>query len=252
MPGEDSSPISQDAYDRMAPEYDDITGAPIREHYEWPTVESLLPPLDGLTVLDAACGDGYYTESLVENGATVVGVDASQEMVSRARHRLDGDERVSVRQADLTEGLSFLDDEQFDLVICQLALEHVRDWASVFRTFARVLEPGGTAVISSSHPVRDYVDAEFPVREQILTESATYDAIEQVNRNWGDDEDFIVPFYRRPLEAVFGPATDAGLLIETVVEPAITETFREKRPDLATEFSQGPPNFICLRFLKPT
>ncbi|WP_436925704.1 class I SAM-dependent methyltransferase [Halosimplex amylolyticum] len=255
MSPEDDPPISRSTYDELAPGYEDITDAAIREHYEWPTVQRLLPPLEGERVLDAACGDGFYTARLAEAGADPVGVDASPAMVRRARDRFDDEQvpgEITVHEADLTDGLPFLDDAAFDLVLCQLALEHVRDWSPVFEAFARVLRPGGHAVISTSHPVRDYVDAEFFVRDHVLAESATYDDIERVDRDWGDEGDpFVVPFYRRPLQAVFGPATEAGLLVERVLEPEVTDVFAEIAPDHAAEFRDGPPNFLCLRFLKP-
>ncbi|WP_123534884.1 class I SAM-dependent methyltransferase [Halosimplex salinum] len=252
----DDAPISKSTYDDLATGYEDITGAAIREHYEWPAVRDLLPPLDGARILDAACGDGFYTERLADAGADPVGVDASSAMLERARERFAGDEAhaadVPLHEADLTDGLPVFDDHSFDLVLCQLALEHVADWPSVFDAFARVLRPGGRVVISTSHPVRDYVDAEYDGREQVLADSATYGEIERVDRDWGDDEDsFVVPFYRRPLQAVFDPATDAGLLVERVVEPGVTEAFAERAPDHADEFLDGPPNFLCLRLLKP-
>jgi SAM-dependent methyltransferase len=252
VPAEDDDPVSRSTYDELAPGYDDITDAAIREHYEWPAVRDLLPLLEDTRVLDAACGDGFYTERLAEAGADPVCVDASPEMVERARDRF-ADADIPVHEADLTDGLPFLDDERFDLVVCQLALEHVADWASVFETFARVLRPGGRAVVSTSHPVRDYVDAEFPVRDHICADSATYSEVERVDRDWGDDgESFVVPFYRRPVQAVFEPATDAGLLVERVREPAVTDAFAEVRPEYAAQFRDGPPNFLCLRYLKRT
>ncbi|MCU4799825.1 class I SAM-dependent methyltransferase [Halobacteria archaeon HArc-gm2] len=253
MERETDGPVSREAYDDLAAGYEEITGAAIREHYEWPAVRSLLPDLDGTRVLDAACGDGFYTERLREAGATVVGVDASAEMVERALDRFADDPGVQVRQADLTEGLAFLDDRAFDLVLCQLALEHVRDWDAVFTAFHRVLNPGGRVVVSTSHPIRDYVDAEYDARDQVLATDAAYAEVERVDRDWGDeDEAFTVPFYRRPLAAVFGPPTDAGLLVERVVEPEIADAFRKAEPERARRFHEGPPNFCCLRFLKPS
>ena len=260
MPAEDD-PVSRSTYDELAEGYDEITAKPIREDYEWPAVDELLPPLDDRGVLDAACGDGFYTERFVERGARVVGVDASPEMVERARERFAGrtgddagtaDITVPIHEADLTEGLPFLADESVDVVVCQLALEHVEDWTTVFETFERVLRPGGRVVVSTSHPIRDYVDAEFQTRAHVLSESAAYAAVERVDRDWGDERDeFVVPFYRRPLQAVFEPATDAGLLIERVREPEVSDAFADAKPEYAEQFREGPPNFICLRFLKP-
>lgn len=127
MPSDSDPPVSREAYDEIASGYEVITSAAIREYYEWPAVQSILPDLAGCNVLDAACGDGFYTEQLVERGATVVGVDASSEMISRARERFIDADRVTVEEADLTDGLPSLEDEQFDLVLCQLALEHIED-----------------------------------------------------------------------------------------------------------------------------
>lgn len=253
LPVDEDPPISETAYDEIASGYETITHAPIREYYEWPAVRSLLPDVSDLHVLDAACGDGFYTERLLEQGATVVGVDASQEMIAQAQERFATEDRVMLHEADLTNGLPFLDADGFDLVLCQLALEHIRDWMSVFTTFSRVVKSQGWVVISTSHPVRDYVDAEYPVRDQVLAESATYEEIEQVERDWGSDADrFVMPFYRRPLEAMIRPATEVGLLVEELKEPDVNEQFREERPDLASEFHDGPPNFLCLRFVNAT
>lgn len=253
LPANGDPPISRDAYNELASDYEGITNAAIREYYEWPAVRSLLLNLTGLRVLDAACGDGFYTERLLKRGATVVGIDASREMIAQAQDRFSEEDRVTVHQADLTEDLFEFNTEQFDLILCQLALEHIEDWDAVFTGFSRVLKSQGRVVISTSHPVRDYVDAEYPVREHILADSATYAEIERADRDWGNDtEDFVMPFYRRPLEALMRPGTDAGLLVEEVVEPDVTETFRNERPDLADEFHHGPPNFLCLRFVKAT
>jgi SAM-dependent methyltransferase len=174
-------------------------------------------------------------------------------MLTRARSRFSEGDPVEFHEADLTGGLAEFDTAEFDLVLCQLVLEHIEDWETVFRAFTRVVAPDGRVVISTSHPVRDYVDAEFPVRDQVLAESATYSDIERVDRNWGDETDaFLMPFYRRPLEAMLRPATDAGLVVEELRDPDVTDAFREARPDLAAQFTDGPPNFVCIRYRKPS
>ena len=45
-----------------------------------------------------------------------------------------------------------VDDVVVDVLTCSLALTHVPDLAPVMREFARVLKPGGTAVLSDIHP----------------------------------------------------------------------------------------------------
>src|SRR5262244_3044013 len=50
-------------------------------------VLDLLKPQPGERILDLGCGDGALTEKVVAIGASVVGVDASTDMVNAARRR---------------------------------------------------------------------------------------------------------------------------------------------------------------------
>ena len=43
-----------------------------------------LAPLPGERILDIGCGDGVLTAQIVGHGATVVGIDASPQMVAAA------------------------------------------------------------------------------------------------------------------------------------------------------------------------
>jgi len=76
------------AYDRTAESYAETNPHVVaREGYEWPMVRSLLPDVDGLCVLDAGTGAGYYAARLAALEAEVVGVDASEGMLEEARDR---------------------------------------------------------------------------------------------------------------------------------------------------------------------
>lgn len=51
---------------------------------ERPALASLLPPLDGLAVLDLGCGLGDFCRTAVDGGAErVLGLDVSERMVER-------------------------------------------------------------------------------------------------------------------------------------------------------------------------
>ena len=56
--------------------------------YEAPGLQALVPPVAGLRVLDAGCGGGRTSAWLVEQGAEVVGIDTSEELLRLARDRL--------------------------------------------------------------------------------------------------------------------------------------------------------------------
>ncbi|WP_028923079.1 class I SAM-dependent methyltransferase [Pseudonocardia acaciae] len=117
--------------------------------FDEPVVKEILDALPVGAVLDAACGTGRFTSALAARGHRVVGVDSSPEMLARARDRVPGAE---FRLGDLTR-LPVADGE-VDLVVCALALTHVRELEPVIAEFARVLRPGGHLVISDMHPER--------------------------------------------------------------------------------------------------
>jgi SAM-dependent methyltransferase len=78
MPADDE-PIARAAYDELVDAYAvDVRENAYNAHLEFPATTSLLPDVAGERVLDAGCGTGVYSAWLVEHGAEVVGVDASE------------------------------------------------------------------------------------------------------------------------------------------------------------------------------
>jgi SAM-dependent methyltransferase len=57
--------------------------------------------VNGKDVLDAGCGHGWYAEWLARNGARIVAVDRSRDMVMLARERLGGRARNKRRSGDI-------------------------------------------------------------------------------------------------------------------------------------------------------
>jgi len=98
----------------------------------------LLAPKPGERILDLGCGDGALTEKLAATGATVVGVDASPEMVAAARARgLD---------ARVMDGQSLEFDHEFDAVLSNAALHWMRQPDAVLKGVRRALKPRGRLV----------------------------------------------------------------------------------------------------------
>ncbi|RPI53972.1 MAG: SAM-dependent methyltransferase [Acidobacteria bacterium] len=101
-------------------------------------VLGLLDPKPGERILDVGCGEGSLTEQIVAAGATVVGIDASEEMAAGARARgLD----ARVMNA---ERLTF--DREFDGVFSNAALHWVRDHDAMLDGVHRALKAGGRFV----------------------------------------------------------------------------------------------------------
>ncbi len=101
----------------------------------------LLDPKPGERVLDVGCGTGTLTAQLAERGCTVVGVDASEEMLARARLEHPG---LDVRLGDATD-LGF--DREFDAVFSNATLHWVRPPEAAVASMAASLKPGGRLVV---------------------------------------------------------------------------------------------------------
>jgi trans-aconitate 2-methyltransferase len=102
-----------------------------------------LAPRPHEVVLDAGCGTGRITAALVERipAGRVLGVDASPEMVARAREHL-GD-RAEVRLADLTE---LVLEEPVDAVFSTATFHWILDHDRLFARLYAALRPGGRLV----------------------------------------------------------------------------------------------------------
>jgi arsenite methyltransferase len=102
----------------------------------------------GERILDAGCGPGFYVSELLDQvGAegSVVGVDASRQMLAVASHRCAGRPNVTFHEGDVTS--LPVGDEDFDGVVCVQVLEYVTDVAVALREIHRALRPGGRVVV---------------------------------------------------------------------------------------------------------
>lgn len=206
------------SYDAIADAYAArVPDAPYNAHYERPAMLALLPPLEGLRVLDAGCGSGIYAELLENRGARVTGVDESAEMIRHARRRLAG-RGADLRVADLRAPLPF-PDASFDGIVSALVLHYLRDWSGPLAELRRVLRPDGWLAFSTHNPGA----------EAARLGPARYLDVEPVEEVW--NRVGRVRFYRRPLSRIVNDLAAAGFAIERMEEPEPTRAFRELRPD---------------------
>ncbi|MBN2139323.1 MAG: methyltransferase domain-containing protein [Sedimentisphaerales bacterium] len=112
-------------------------------------VMSMVDPKPGEMILDGGCGNARDLIELSRRGCKCVGTDFSPNMVEEAKKELSKNniEGIEVEVGDLTN-LRF-PDETFDKVFASEVLEHIPDYNKAISEMARVLKPGGCAVITT-------------------------------------------------------------------------------------------------------
>jgi SAM-dependent methyltransferase len=103
-------------------------------------------------VCDLGCGNGYLASRLGASGYSVLGVDASQRLLSIARSHYRT-ERVEFHHALF--GAATAEELRargpFDLAVSVDVVEHLYRPASLIETAAAMLKPGGTFVLSTPY-----------------------------------------------------------------------------------------------------
>lgn len=131
-------------YDGIADWYDTEFQPDALAGETWKVLAELLGEGEG-ALLDVGCGTGSYAGGFAALGWDYIGVDASEDMLRRAR-----DKGVAAVRGDAT-ALPF-PDESFDAAVSIFTHTDVDDWASVVREIARVLRPGTPFVYVGVHP----------------------------------------------------------------------------------------------------
>ena len=90
------------------------------ELFEKPALFSLLPPLEGKTVIDLGCGYGEHCMEYVRRGAAkVVGIDISEKMLAVAKSENSHPKITYLHMA--MEDISSIH-EKFDMAVSSLAI----------------------------------------------------------------------------------------------------------------------------------
>jgi ubiquinone/menaquinone biosynthesis C-methylase UbiE len=102
------------------------------------------------TIGDLGCGAGQTSAALAPFVARVIAVDDSAAMLQAARRRLHGIDNVDLRRGDL-EALP-IEDARLDAATMMLVLHHVPEPERALVEAARVLKPGGRALVVDMQP----------------------------------------------------------------------------------------------------
>jgi len=157
-------------------------------------------------VLEIGCGTGKNTLWLVKQAKEVWAMDFSKEMLAKLKSKL-GNYPLNLYETDIQKPWP-IPNQQVDLAITNLVLEHIQDLNFIFEEVARVLQVGGLFFVSELHPIKQYLGSKARFEEggetQVLDcyvhhisdylESAKLAGFECLDlQEWFDDNDKINP-----------------------------------------------------------
>ena len=148
-------------YDPIAEQYKRSKQTPWRTDVECFTLLETLGAVRGLSGLDIACGEGFYTRLLRHRGAAAMtGVDLSPGMIALAeKQEADAPLGIGYRVGD---GRALDLREVYDFVVAAYLLNYATTRAvldAMCRSIARSLKPGGRFVTVNANPGLDFSTA---------------------------------------------------------------------------------------------
>ncbi len=221
-----------------------------------PALWKLIGEVKGLNVLDAGCGNGYFTRQLASNGANAVGVDFSRGFIHHCK-KLEREMKLGCKfhEASITD-MPFLDSCSFDIIVSNIVLVDVLDYKGAFKEIARVLNDEGRFIWSNVHPVfgraGSAIDPKIP-RDSKRNESRYlkvtdryFDSGGHLSKWWSSP----VWQFLRTFEEYSKALKEAGFVISEIVEPRPTpESIQQHPRELAFDADRWT-HFVIFECLK--
>lgn len=114
-----------------------------------PNLVRMLAAESGARILDVACGQGFFARLVASNGATVVGVDSSSDLVERAASQARTNESYRVGNAEQLPAMKL---GTFDAAFSVLAFENIKNISKVLDGINDCLKKEGKVVLVLLHP----------------------------------------------------------------------------------------------------
>ena len=207
----------------------------------------------GDRILDLACGQGFGARKFAEHGAVVTGCDISKELIEIARS-VSPSIQYEVTPAN---NLSFARDASFDIVICILALQNIKDLRGTLAESARVLTPKGRIYCIINHPAfripkasswgySKATNTQYRRIEQYMSESEV-----EIDMHPGISKRSTTVSFHRPLQVYLKAMRNAGLAL-THMEEWISdlESTSGPRADAENKARKEIPLFMALELKK--
>ncbi len=114
-----------------------------------PNLVRLIKPSAGMSILDVACGQGYFSRIFASHGAQVTGVDLGSALIEYAKAH--SPQEILYFNAP-SHTMDFLKDRSFDAISIVLAIQNIELFRETFLECSRVLKEKGRMYLILNHP----------------------------------------------------------------------------------------------------
>ena len=186
-----------------------------------PNLKRLMDIKKGESVLDLACGHGFFSREFHKLGAKTTGVDISQKLIEIARQ--SGPKDIDYQIAPANK-ISFIKSGSMDKAAMILAVQNIDNLNEVFTECFRVLKSSGKLLLVMSHPVfRVLKRSSWGWAEQEKIQYRRVDGYlseskEKIQMFPGDKPEEYTLSFHRPLQYYFKILRNAGFFVSRLEE----------------------------------
>jgi len=191
----------------------------------------------GKVVLDAGCGEGYFSRKMATLAEKVIGVDQSKEMIKLARQRQKsgGIGNIAYHVGDV-KNMLFIPDSSIDVCVGNYVTNYMHpDELPVFYAeVARVLKPKEKFIFLMPHPIFELMDDYGEAIQHEGKENFHYRQSRgeffPAKLKTVDGETFEVGVCHATVDDHFKGLSSAGLVVTKSIEPVFPAEIAEQYP----------------------
>ena len=201
--------------------------APGERHYR------LLGDVRGKRILELACGGAQNSVALSSWGADVVGLDISSNQLGFARSLIVGTgQSFDLVAGDMAAPVMFRP-SSFDVVLSAFGWEFIPDLRGCLAQCGDLIRPGGQLLMSTVHPLTAF-DWDMG-RSTLLVTDYFNPPVEVWEEPVPEGHSPGLTFFRT-IEELVSSVTDAGLVVEKLLEPYPLEPDGEEESPYAGRY----------------